>query len=68
MLIDKNLVERYKSVLDTQRIDWDLFQFKMEALDETKVNMINVLFNVVFESDLNFVCLKYFKKWKWQQQ
>ena len=29
----------------------------METLDETKVNMINVLFNIIFDSFLNFVCL-----------
>ena len=60
MLIDKNPVERYKSVLEKQRIYWDTFQLKMEALNETKMNMINVLFNVIFDLDLNFVCLEFF--------
>ena len=30
------------------RIDWDSFQFKMEALDKIKVNVKNVLFNIIF--------------------
>ena len=61
MLIDKNVMERYKSVLEMQRIDWDSFQFKIEALDETKVNMINILFNFIFNSDLNFFASNIFK-------
>ena len=48
-------MERYESVLETQSIDWDSFQFEIEALDETKVNMINVLFNIIFDSFLNFL-------------
>ena len=59
MLIDKNPVERYKSVLETQKIDWDSFQFKIDALDDTKVNMIIDFFNVISESDLNIICIKY---------
>ena len=58
MLIDKNPMERYRAVLETQRMNWDSFQFKIEALDKTKVNMINLLFNNISNSDLNFVCLK----------
>ena len=46
-------------MLETKRLDWDSFQFKVEAIDETKVNMINALFNVSSDSDLNFVCIKY---------
>ena len=52
-------MERYKSVLETQSTDCDSLQFKMDALDETKVNMINVLFYVILDSDLNFVFLKF---------
>ena len=37
------------------------FQFKMEALDETKANLINVIFNVIFDPDFNFVFLNFFK-------
>ena len=62
MLIDKNPMERYKSVLKTQRIDWDSFQFEMEALDEIKVNLINVLFNIILDLFLNLVCLKFYKR------
>ena len=58
-LIDKNPIERYMSMLETENIDWDSFQFEVEALDETKVNMINLLFNVISDLDLNFVCIKY---------
>ena len=61
-LIDNNPVERYKSVLETQRVDWDSFQFETEALDEIKVNMKNVLFNIIFDSFLNFVCLKFHER------
>ena len=59
MPIDKNPMEIHKSVLEMEKIDWDSFQFKVEALDETKVSMINVLFNVISDSVLNFVCIKY---------
>ena len=59
-LIDKYSVERYKSVLERQRINCDSFQFEMEALHETKVNIINVLFDIIFDSFLNFICLKFY--------
>ena len=59
MPIDKNPMEIHKSVLEMEKIDWDSFQFKVEALDETKVNMINDLFNVISDSDFNFACIKY---------
>ena len=53
MLIDKNPMENYKSMLETEKNDWDSFE-----LDETKMNTINVLFNVISDSDLNYVCIK----------
>ena len=34
MLIDKNIVDRYREVLDS-------FNFKVKALDEAKVNDMN---------------------------
>ena len=61
MLIEKNPMERYRAVLETQRINWDSFEFKSQAIDETKVNMINILFNIFSNSYLNSICLKYFK-------
>ena len=33
--------------METEIIDWDSYQFKIEALDETKVNTVNVCFNVI---------------------
>ena len=30
MLIDKNPVERYRVVLQTQKINWDSFKFKLK--------------------------------------
>ena len=63
-LIDKNPVERCKSMLETEKIDWDSFQFKIEALDETKVNMINNFFNVISDLDLNFVLHQIFNRQK----
>ena len=42
-------------MLETGKIDWGSFQFKVEALEETKVKMINDLFNAISDSDLNFV-------------
>ena len=53
-LIEKNPMEKYKSMLETEKIDWDSFQFKAEAFNETKVNIINDLFNVISDSDLSF--------------
>ena len=61
MVINKNPVEGYKSVLEMQRNDGDSFQSIVEVLDETKVNMIHFLFNVISDSDLDLVCIKYFK-------
>ena len=49
-LSDKNPVERYMTVLETQRINWDSFEFTIRAFNETKVNMINLLFNVISNS------------------
>ena len=54
MLIDNNLVERYIAVLVAQQINWDSFELKI-AMDETKVDMINLLFNVISNSDLYYV-------------
>ena len=54
-LIGKNPMEKYKSVLEMQRFNWDSFQFKMDALDETQVNMINDLFDINFDSFLNLL-------------
>jgi len=34
--------------LETQIINWDSFQFKIETLDETKANMIKVQISIVF--------------------
>ena len=45
-------------MLETEKIDWDSFQFNLEALDETNMNMISDLFNVISDSDVNFVCIK----------
>ena len=61
MLIDKKPVERHRAVLETQITNWDSFEFYTEALDETKVNMINHLFNIDSISDPNSVCHKTFK-------
>ena len=60
-LIYKNPMKRYKTVLETQIINWDSFKFKVESLDEANVNMINLLFDIVSNSDLKSFCLKYFK-------
>ena len=49
------------AALETHRINWESYQFKSETLDETKVNMINFLFNVISDSDFNSVCFKYFE-------
>ena len=61
MLMDKNPMERYMAVLETQKINWDSFKFKIEDLAETKVSMISLLFNIISNLDLNYDCLKYFK-------
>ena len=63
LFIDKNLRERYESVLETQSIDWT-FVFKKDTIDEAKVEMIKVLFDFISDSDLNFVCLAYIYRWK----
>ena len=47
MLTDKTFMEKFKSVLETQKISQHSFKFKVEALDETKVNTIIDIFNVV---------------------
>ena len=49
-------------MLETEKIDWDSFQFKVEALNETKVNMINDFFNVNSDSYLNFVLHQIFNR------
>ena len=59
MLFNKNPVERYRVALMTQRINWGSFDFIIETIDETYVNMINHLFNIISTSDLKSVCLKY---------
>ena len=41
MLIDIDLMERYRAVLQVQMIDWDAFKFSAVAIDETKVNVID---------------------------
>ena len=56
MLIDEKAVERYKAVLETQSINWDPFQFIIEALDETKVN-ISFFFLLLFQSQISPLCL-----------
>ena len=61
MIIDKKPMERYRAVLKTQRINGDSFELKIESLDETKVKMINLLFNIISNSDINSVCLKCLK-------
>ena len=43
-----------------QRINWDSYTCKVEAMYDIKVNMINLLFNFFSNSDLNSVCFKYF--------
>ena len=65
ILIDKNLVERYRAVSETQRIHLNSFEFKIEAIDETKVNMINLLFDTISNSDLNLVCFKFLTMKGW---
>ena len=63
-LIDKNPMERYESMLETEKIDWDSFQFIVEALDQSKVNMTNDLFNVISDLDLNFFASNIYQtKW-----
>ena len=37
-------------VLLTQRINWDSLTFKIEAIDETKVNMIQI--SILFASSI----------------
>ena len=61
MIIDKKPMERYRAVLKTQRINGDSFELKIESLDETKVKMINLLFNIISNSGINSVCLKCLK-------
>ena len=39
----------------------DSFELNIEVFDETKVNMANLLFNIVSHLDLNSVCLEYLK-------
>ena len=58
MLTDENSVERYRALLATQKMNWDSFKFIIESIDETKVNMIDLLFNIISNSDLNCVCFK----------
>ena len=48
-------------VLGTQRIKWDSFKFNIEAMDETNVSTINLIFNIISNSDLNYVYFKYFE-------
>ena len=64
MFNNKNPLKRYMAVLETQRIKGNLFKFKIEAIDETKVNIINILFNIISNSHLKTVCFKYFKYFK----
>ena len=40
MLIDGDLMDRYKAVLQVERINWHSFVFKIEALNNAKANMI----------------------------
>ena len=49
--IDKNPMKRYESVLETQRIDCDSFQFKKDISDETQVKLSIVLFNIKYLTD-----------------
>ena len=42
ILIDKDPINRYRAVLNAQRINWDSFEFKVEALNEAKINIIDL--------------------------
>ena len=46
-------------MLETAKIDWDSFQVKVEALDETMVNMINDLFMLFLIQISILFCIKY---------
>ena len=61
MIIDTNHFERYRAVLEAKRVNWALFQFRIKAINETKENMGSLLFNIISNLHLNFVCFKYFK-------
>ena len=61
ILIDENLMKRYRAVLDMHRINWDSFEFEIKVLDYSKVNMINFYFNIILNSGFNCVCFKYLK-------
>ena len=41
--------------------NWDSFQLKIEDINETKVNMINLLFQYYFKFRSQFFCFKYVK-------
>ena len=41
--------------------NWDLFEFKIETIDEIKVNMVKLHFNIISNVGLNYICFKYFK-------
>ena len=62
MLIDTNPVERYRAVMETQRINWDSLKFNIEAISENKMNVIHLLFTIISNLDLNSVYLKHFKE------
>ena len=54
MLIDKNPLARYKYVMETEKIDWDSFQFKVKALDGIMVNIH--VFLMLFKIKISILC------------
>ena len=57
-------MERYKSMLETEKINWVSLKFKVEALDETSMKIINEGFSIISDSDLNFVLHQIFNRQK----
>ena len=39
--------------MEAETIDWDSFKFKFEALNDLKVNMTDLLFDILVSSDLH---------------
>ena len=54
-------MDRYRAVMKTQRINSHSFECKVEALDDAKVNTINLFFNINSNLEFNSFCFKCFK-------
>ena len=63
MLIDKDLMERYKAVLQAKMINQDSYKFNAVALDVAKLNMTH-LFSRFFEIQMSMLFPLIFKQKK----